>query len=127
MSLSAEDVHLACDALEARIVRNRERLEMFSLTENAQLRWIGRKLREMSEGKPGEDPYRPGLVAAGVLHAIATRDSSCREVLTIQTIGLLRDVIETLRRIAHEPPAPPALNRHARRAMRGSASPRRLH
>lgn len=114
MSLSAEDVHLACDALTARMNRNWGACEMFSNTENAQLRWISRTLREMSEGKDGTEPYRAGLIASGVLRAIADRDSSCREGLTIPTLGLLHEVIETLRRVADEPKAPP-VNRHQRR------------
>lgn len=114
-SLSGEDIHLACDALIARINKNWGACEMFSFTENGQLRWISRKLREMSEGTDGQEAYRPGLVAAGVLRAIADRDASCRGGLTIPTIGLLNEVMDTLRRVADEPQLAP-VNRHQRRA-----------
>lgn len=114
-SLSPEDIHLVCDALIARMNKNWGACEMFSFTENGQLRWISRKLYEMAQGGEGVEAWRPGMAAAGVLRAIADRDSSCKEGLSIPTMGLLHEVIETLRRVADEP-QPPPVNRHQRRA-----------
>lgn len=105
------DLLIAVDALRAICRLDSKTLTRLALEHNATLMRVAADVRWMASGP---QPYLPMLTVADYLERVAKGEPG---QLNVQALPVLEGAANDLERLADEPPAERAPNRHERRKM----------